>query len=169
MDIRPKVRNAALVALAAAGATAWATSETMPDMAYAPSGIVAAEQPVTTSSDAIAVDESLSPTENVVTTADAHDARSMPVVDRSVSQPPITVETQRLSNDERIQAQVMDKLASNPYLSGKIGVESNDAVVRLSGWTTTAGMAYRAQRDASSIVGVRYVQNEIRPRIGGSV
>ena len=38
-----------------------------------------------------------------------------------------------------------------------------------SGWTRTAGQAYRAEREARSVQGVRYVQNEIRPRIGGSV
>ena len=69
----------------------------------------------------------------------------------------------------RLRRQVMDKIAANPHLYGKIGVETNDAVVRLSGYTTTAGMAYRAGRDAGSIVGVKYVQNEIRPRLGGSV
>jgi Predicted periplasmic or secreted lipoprotein len=169
MDIRPKFRNAALVALTAVGATAWATNETMPDLAYAPSGIVVAEQPVTTSSEAIAVDDSLSPAETVVTTREATYVQPTPVGDRSVEQPGITVEERRLTTDERIQAQVMDKLASNEHLSGKIGVESHDSVVRLSGYTTTAGMAYRAGRDAGSIVGVKYVQNEIRPRIGGSV
>lgn len=169
MNIRPKVRNAALIALAAAGATAWATNETLPDMAYAPSGIVVAEQPVTTNSEAIPVNDSLTPTESVVATDDAVPARTVAVADRSVAQPGITVEERRLSTDERIQMQVMDKLASNEHLSGKIGVESHDAVVRLSGYTTTAGQAYRAGREAGSIMGVKYVQNEIRPRIGGSV
>jgi hyperosmotically inducible periplasmic protein len=153
MNIRPKVRNAALVgALAAITATAWATSDSM-------------SSTTATTSDAIVVNDSLSPNESVVTTSET---KAIPVVDRSV-QPPITVETQRLSEDQRIQMQVMDKLASNEHLSGKIGVESNDAVVRLSGYTSTVGQAWRAGRDAGSIVGVKYVQNEIRPRVGGSV
>jgi hyperosmotically inducible periplasmic protein len=166
MNIRPKVRNAALVgALAAITATAWATSDSMSSTTYVPANSVAAEQPAVTTSDAIVVNDSLSPNETVVTTSET---QAIPVVDRSV-QPPITVETQRLSEDQRIQMQVMDKLASNEHLSGKIGVESNDAVVRLTGYTSTVGQAYRAGRDAGSIVGVRYVQNEIRPRVGGSV
>jgi hyperosmotically inducible periplasmic protein len=105
---------------------------------------------------------------SVVTMNDASGVKAAPIVEHSV-QPPITVEERRLSEDERIQAQVMDKLASNERLSGKIGVESHDAVVRLSGWTSTSGQAWRAGRDAGSIDGVRYVQNEIRPRVGGSL
>jgi osmotically-inducible protein OsmY len=90
-------------------------------------------------------------------------------VERSVADAGITVEERRLSEDERIQAAVIDKLASNQRLSGKISVQSNASVVTLSGYTVTAGQAYRAGRDAGSVMGVKYVQNEIRPRIGGSV
>ena len=54
-------------------------------------------------------------------------------------------------------------------ISGLIGVETRDSVVRLSGWTRTSGQARHAERDARSVGGVRYVQNEIRPRVGGSV
>jgi hypothetical protein len=174
MDIKPKLRNAALLgALAAVAATAWATSDTMTSASYAtytPANNVSSEAPAVTTSDAVVVNsDSLSPNESVVTTTTVTtETKAVPVVDRSV-QPPITVETQRLSEDQRIQMQVMDKLASNQHLSGKIGVEANDAVVRLSGYTSTVGQAWRAGRDAGSIVGVRYVQNEIRPRVGGSL
>jgi hypothetical protein len=150
MNIRPKIRNAALMgALAAVAATAWATNESMSNSIFAP-----------------AYDTPLEPTETVVST---RDATAVPVVERSVAQTGITVEERRLSEDERIQSQVMDKLANNARLSGKIGVESHAAVVKLTGYTITAGQAYRAGRDAGSVMGVKYVQNEIRPRIGGSV
>jgi hyperosmotically inducible periplasmic protein len=169
MNIRPKVRNAVLVgALAAVTATAWGMSESMTYSPFTVTDDMIAEQPaaplddaVIRANDAVAPSDSLSPNESVVTT-------TAPIVEHSV-QPPITVEERRLSEDERIQAQVMDKLASNERLSGKIGVEFHDAVVRLSGWTSTSGQAWRAGRDAGSIDGVRYVQNEIRPRVGGSV
>jgi hyperosmotically inducible periplasmic protein len=165
MDIRPKVRNAALMgALAAVAATAWATSETITESTYVPAYNVSAEQPVVTTDSTLVVSETLSPNESVVSTSDP-----VPVVERSAAQPPIVVEARRLSEDERIQSVVMDKLASNPRLSGKIGVESNDSVVRLTGYTITAGQAWRAGREAGSVEGVKYVQNEIRPRIGGSV
>jgi len=93
-----------------------------------------------------------------------------PVVESSkpvaANDPPITVTEQRLTVDERIQQQVMDKLANNPTLSGKVGVETRDQVVNLSGYLMTNGMVMRANRDAGSVVGVRYVVNEIRTKIG---
>ena len=166
MDIRPKVRNAVLLgALAAVTATAWATSEEMSDdSAYVPPTVQAV---VVTPSEPVVVSES--PTETVVTTTETVIAPAPAiVVDRTVTQPAVTIEERRLTEDQRIQAVVMDRLATAPNISGKIGVESNDSVVTLSGWTTTAGMADRASRTARGVIGVRYVQNEIRPRIGGS-
>lgn len=155
MIIRPKFRSAALVgALAAVTATAWATGEAVSNSTYVPAPPVA-------------VTESLAPNEAVVT---VDESTSAPVVERgSVAQPAITVEQRRLSEDERIQAVVMDKLANNPRLSGKIGVESRDSVVRLTGYTRTVGQAWHAEREARGVVGVKYVQNEIRARVGGSV
>ena len=155
MNIRPKVRNAAVVAaLAAVAATAWATGDTVSNSTYVPAP-------------AVAVTESLAPNEAVVT---VDESTAAPVVERgSMAQPTITVEQRRLSEDERIQATVMERLASNPRLSGKIGVESHGAVVRLTGYPRTVGQAWHAERDARSVVGVRYVQNEIRARVGGSV
>jgi hypothetical protein len=165
MDIRPKVRNAALVgALAAITATAWATNEAMSDTGCVPAASAAIEEPAAPAG-SIAVNDSLSPGETVITTSGAV---AVPVADRSVSQPAITVEQQRMTEDARLQSLVMDKLAAS-NLSGKIGVESHGSVVTLSGWTTTAGQADRAGRYARGVIGVKYVQNEIRPRIGGSV
>jgi len=158
MKITPKVRNAALVgALAAVAATAWATS----DAYYSDARSAAIEQPADAT---VPVQESLAPNETLV--PETHDATGL---DRGIAQPGIRVESRRLTLDERIQSAVMDKLASNDRLGGKIGVESHDAVVRLTGYTRTVGQAWRAERDARSVIGVRYVQNEIRPRVGGSV
>lgn len=162
MKIRPKVRNAVLVgALAAITATAWATNEAVSDAAYVP---LATEAAVTPAIEPVVTSESLSPNETVVTTIAPV---AVPVVERSVAHA-ITIEEQRLTEDQRIQAVVMDRLATEPNISGKIGVESRDSVVTLSGWTTTAMQADRASRTARGVIGVRYVQNEIRPRIGGS-
>ena len=162
MDIRPKVRNAVLLgALAAVTATAWATNEEWSDPAYVPSATQAAVVPPT---EPVVVSESLAPNETVVTTTAPV---AVPVVERSAA-PAITIEEQRLTEDQRIQAVVMDRLATASNISGKIGVESRDSVVTLSGWTTTAMQADRAARTARGVIGVRYVQNEIRPRIGGS-
>jgi len=109
--------------------------------------------------------ESLTTNETVVTTTTAAPETSPQL---NVPSVPITIEDRRMSMDERIQSEVMDKLAASPNISGKIGVESKDAVVTLTGYTTTSGQAYRAGRYAGSVEGVKYVQNDIRARIGGS-
>ena len=144
------MKKVMLGALALAAATAWAANDSYyPTLvpAYRPAVAPApAPQPVV-----LTVDETLDPGEHVV-------------VDK-----PIIIEKRRLTEDERIQAVVMDRIAANPRLSGKISVQSNDRVVKLSGWTRTVGQAWQAERDARSVYGVRYVQNEIRPRVGGSV
>src|SRR3954467_14040105 len=144
-------RNVALtVALAAVAASAWAANghyrsvlipsydagATTPDAAQPPQPVV--PEPVVTPQPAATLDQSLSPGESVVT-----ETRTV----RTVTESRITVETPRLTEDERIQAQVMDKLAANSRLSGKIGVVSQGSVVTLSGWTRTAGQAWRAGQD----------------------
>ena len=83
----------------------------------------------------------------------------------ATSESSMTITEQRLT-DERIQAKVMEVLANNPELSGKVGVESKDQVVNLSGYLMTSGQVMRAGRDASKVQGVRYVVNEIRPQLG---
>lgn len=77
----------------------------------------------------------------------------------------ITVTEQRLL-DQRIQAEVMRVLASNTGLTGRVVVESRDQVVNLSGHLATEGQVCRAGRDAGTVQGVKYVVNEIRPRLG---
>jgi len=180
MKIRPKIRNAALLgALAAVAATAWATNESLSyTTPYEPASQAAVASPAMTRSDAVAPIESLSPSESVVSPSEAP-APAAPVADRSmpqtpvaaadISQPGITIEERRLTVDQRIQADVMERIAGMQNVSGKIGVESNEAVVTLTGYTSTAGQAYRVGREARAVIGVRYVDNQIRPRIGGSV
>ena len=171
MDTRPKIRNAVLVgALAAVTATAWATNDELSDYGYAQpeqAAVTATYEPVVVTepvvTEPVVASESLSPTETVVTTT-----APAPVVERTtVASAPITIEERRLSEDERIQAVVMDRLAQT-NISGKIGVESLDSRVTLSGWTSTAMQADRAARTARGVIGVKYVENLIRPRIGGS-
>jgi hypothetical protein len=174
MKVRPKIRNGALLgALAAVAASAWATNPSVvSSTAYGPDYTVAAELPVIPARDPVVVEEPLAPdeaTEAVVATSNDTNDTARLVVDRSVEQPGIIVEDRRLTEDERIRADVIDRIAGNPRISGLIGVETQDSVVRLSGWTRTSGQAWHAERDARSVGGVRYVQNEIRPRTGGSV
>jgi hypothetical protein len=158
-----RIRRAALVAaLAAVTATAFAmneSDETTLKSTSTPTVVVAGDSTV----------QALSPNEEIVAApAPTPSQEVVPVVERSVAQPPVTVETRRLSLDERIQGDVMDAIYNMANISGKIGVESHDAVVTLTGYTMTGGQAWRAARTAGSIQGVRYVQNEIRPRVGAS-
>ena len=80
----------------------------------------------------------------------------------------ITITEQRLV-DQRIQADVMNVLSRNTELSGKVVVESRDAVVNLSGYLMTQGQVRRAGRDASHVAGVKFVVNEIRPQLGAVI
>ena len=96
------------------------------------------------------------------TTATFADGANEPTASRDSS---ITITEQRLG-DQRVQAAVMDALARNDSLAGKVGVESQDRVVNLSGYLTTAGQVMRAGRTAAAVNGVRYVVNEIRPKVG---
>jgi hypothetical protein len=172
MTTRPQLRLPILaIALAATGLSAWGTYERGSSSlvpAYGEPRPLVQEVPAV-----VANDEGLAPneqvvteTETVVTTAEPAPRHLAPVSEIPPREPAITVEQQRLTLDERIQADVMDLLARNPNLSGKIGVVAQDAVVTLTGYTTTSGMAWRAGRDARGVQGVRHVVNEIRPRVG---
>jgi hypothetical protein len=173
MTLRPQLRLPILAAaLAATAASAWAAYERgNPTLvpAYTEPRPLAQEVPAV-----VANDQGLSPNEEVVTervetTTEAPIAPRQPlapVVEAQPREPAITIEQPRLTLDERIQGDVMDLLARNPNLSGRIGVVTKDQVVTLTGYTTTSGMAWRAGRDARGVQGVRHVVNEIRPRVG---
>lgn len=82
--------------------------------------------------------------------------------------PPIVVESPRLTEDQRITSDVIHTLASDPYLSGRIAVQTYDRDVNLSGSVTTPGQVRRAVRNAKSVWGVENVTNELRPRVGAN-
>ena len=199
MNSDPNVRTVMLVtALAAVAATAWATNESFPHTTWtyesdaieetsnaAPQEeLLAPETGMVNAREATSAGEAADSTEpGDALPSNAHiPAASEPppaidpklepstraMMDEGSPQPPITIEERRLTLDERIQGNVMDVLLSQ-NLSGKIGVESQDAVVTLTGYTTTVGQAQRAGRYAASVEGVKAVQNQIRPRVGGSV
>ena len=178
MAIRPNLRMPLLAAaLAATVASSWATYNST--LIPAPSEERALNESVATplaAQPAVADEKGLAPNEQIVTPTTpttteapvaARQPEAVPVVESARPAPAITVEQQRLSVDQRIQADVMDLLARSPNMTGKIGVVSEDSVVTLTGWTTTTGMAWRAGRDARGVHGVRHVVNEIRPKVGG--
>ena len=185
MTDSPKVGSSVLVGvLAFIAVTAWVALEVVPEALNTTARVF---EPVPTQSRLIPASDALAPNEALVTyTAPAPIVMeeappappvpqrkvAAPAVKRAaapVQAPPIIVEGRRISRDERIQHLVMQRLASNPRLDGKIAVESKDAVVRLSGWTRTVGQARLAEQDARNVESVRQVRNEIRPRVGGSV
>ena len=90
-----------------------------------------------------------------------------PVTEVVYAEPAITVYGRPLNDDLRITQDVAGAIAHDPYISGRIGVETRDNEVTLSGSTTTPSQARRAARDAYSVPGVRNVSNEIRPKVGG--
>jgi len=160
MITRPTLRTTLLVAALAAGGAFAHTS--LNNSTYVPGASTYNLEPASPES---------------TTEASLAALRDTPVIEEPVpgepsvvvaqAEPGITVTEQRLSEDQRIQAQVMDRIANDSRLSGKIGVESKDRVVRLSGYTLTSGQARHAERDAWSISNVKHVVNEIRPRVGG--
>lgn len=89
----------------------------------------------------------------------------VPATTVTYTEPPIIV-TAPTPTDARINQDVVDTLAADPRLSGRIGVETRDREVELSGVTTTEGQALHAERDAKSVYGVRNVRNEITSRMG---
>jgi hypothetical protein len=91
-----------------------------------------------------------------------------PVTEVYYEAPVITVEAPRLTEDQQINAEVVDSLAADPYLSGRIGVQTRDRDVNLTGSVATPGQVRRAVRDARSVPGVDHVSSELRPRVGAN-
>jgi hypothetical protein len=171
MKIDSRFRKPLLaVALATCAASAWAyTSSFVPDVT---NERVATEDTLRKEQAANATEMGLAPNESIVIAEETTVAKPAPapvatLASQPYSAPAITIEKPRLTVDQRIQADVMQVLATNPTLSGKIGVVSEDRVVTLTGYTTTSGQAWRAGRDAGSVQDVRHVVNQIRPRVGG--
>jgi hypothetical protein len=168
-----------VAALAAVTATAWATSETLRLAPSTTIPTVVIEEHELKSAEPLRTEDTLAPNEAVVTTETAEPAtpvaaaaaqRPLPVAARAdVAEAPIVIEQKAMTLDERIQSQVMERIAGMANASGRIGVESHDAVVTLTGYTVTAAQAYRVERTARGVEGVRAVDNQIRARIGGSV
>jgi len=178
MDPRPKVAILAVV-LTASAASPWASFELQNStLVPAPSNQAFVETapaviaPVATepADPGVTADEAIVTTDGQAAVANEMEVapRTRPVAVQAPEPPraAITITEPRPTVDQRIQADVMDLLARNPNLSGRIGVVSEAATVTLTGWVATSGQAWRAGRDARGVVGVRHVVNEIRPRVG---
>jgi len=96
-----------------------------------------------------------------------------PVTDHSVvvgdtyyDEPPIIVTAPRASDDVLITDDVVDRIASDPRVSGNIGVDTFRGDVTLTGRTGGTVQKDFAEQDAKSVDGVIGVENYIRPRVG---
>ena len=81
-------------------------------------------------------------------------------------EPPIVV-TAPYNEDRAITYDVMDRIASDDSIHGRVGVDTYQNVVTLSGRVNTPWQAEKAQTHAMNTPGVREVNNELRARIGG--
>ena len=80
--------------------------------------------------------------------------------------PSVTVTAPRPSEDELLRNAVVDRLASDSRLAGRIGVESYRHVVSLTGRVTTTAQMERAETIARGVEGVRDVTNLLTARVG---
>jgi osmotically-inducible protein OsmY len=76
-----------------------------------------------------------------------------------------TVYGQRLTEDERINIEVVDRIARDDHVSGTIGVETAEREVTLNGLVNTPQQVDRAGLDAQHVEGIRTVHNYLRSRI----
>jgi osmotically-inducible protein OsmY len=63
---------------------------------------------------------------------------------------------------------VVNALLRDPFLSGRIGVETDRSEVTMNGFVGTPGQIERAGRDAKRVDSVMDVRNYLRARVGGS-
>ena len=80
---------------------------------------------------------------------------------------PIIVTAPYMSEDQAITSEVMDRIYNDPGISGRVGVDTFNNTVTLTGRVATPWQADKAQRHAQNTPGVREVNNELRSRIGG--
>ena len=81
-------------------------------------------------------------------------------------EPPIVVTAPPGTSDQLINDDVVDAIASDPRISGRIGTETFNGNVTLNGRVGTPIQAEFAARDARSVDGVNDVDNRIRPVVG---
>ena len=77
----------------------------------------------------------------------------------------IIVTAPRITEDQRITEDVVDRIASDPKITGQVGVETYRNTVTLTGKVRSPQQVDQAATDARSVPGVREVNNEIRSRM----
>ena len=80
--------------------------------------------------------------------------------------PATVVTANRSAEDLAITNAVIERIAADPQISGRIGVDTQRNVVTLSGRVYTTMQADRAARHAMRTTGVREVDNQLRSHPG---
>ena len=80
--------------------------------------------------------------------------------------PPTFVTAPRSAEDQGITSAVMERIAADPLISGRVNVATLRNVVTLSGRVTTPMQAERATRHALLTRGVVEVDNQLRSHPG---
>lgn len=80
--------------------------------------------------------------------------------------PQTFVTANRSAEDQAINTAVMERIAADPQISGRVGVDTQRNVVTLSGRVATTMQADRAARHAMRTPGVREVDNQLRSHPG---
>jgi hypothetical protein len=81
-------------------------------------------------------------------------------------EPPIVVEAAPATPDQLINDDVIDAIATDGRISGRIGSDTFNGNVTLDGRVGTPFQAQLAEQDARSVDGVNDVDNRIRPAVG---
>jgi hypothetical protein len=103
--------------------------------------------------------------EPIVTSSTTYYAEPDTIV--AYTEPPVIVTAARLTEDQAITEQVIDRIAADDSIHGRVGVDTYMNKVTLTGRVGTPWQAEKAQRHAQYTPGVREVDNQIRGRIGG--
>lgn len=93
-------------------------------------------------------------------------ASSVPSATGYYNAPPTIVQGNPMTADERITGDVVDALAQDPRLVGKIGVETDQGIVTLTGRLTDTMQLEWAEDDAQGVSNVNDVDDEITPSVG---
>ena len=80
--------------------------------------------------------------------------------------PSTVVTANRSAEDQAITLAVIERIAADPQISGRVGVDTQRNVVTLSGRVYTTMQADRAARHAMRTPGVREVDNQLRSHPG---
>lgn len=93
---------------------------------------------------------------------------SIPATTEVYTEAPIVVYGDGVTSDQAITDDVGSAIASDPRISGNIGVDTFNSEVTLTGRVTTPVQRDWADQDAKGVGGVNNVDNQLRTRVGES-